>query len=124
MKKVVILILTCFIICTAFNNSMLNDYRYSYVGCYFCSRSSTSFNLGGPPIHSKDTVTICVSKDIPDSIMQIVVRGNTYKFKLKNGTLYASPASGRQRGKFFASDSISLYISYGHSSSSFIGKKK
>jgi hypothetical protein len=133
MKKKILLIITGLIICTAFNKSKIadpsrtiktvcTDYRDAYVGYYFCHSFSTT---GGSenPYRIKDTLTINVAKNVLDSIIQITVGPNTLKYKLTSGVLRAYP-DGHRGGKFFATDSISVNISYGHVSASyFIGKK-
>ena len=137
MKKISIFIIICFVICTAFITKvtrsvqgqegnkptvLLNDYRDTYTGYYFCHFSANSFNLSGPNV-IRDTATICLTKDVSDSIIQFADKANTFKFKLKNKNLYPSSASGRSNGKFFAADSISIYISYGRGSVIYKGKK-
>lgn len=135
MKKHVLLIVTGFIICTAFHKpkdticnrtagNSCTDYRDAYTGSYFCHSSSTMVNPEEGPKKTNSTLTINVSKDALDSILQITIGTNTHKFKLKSEKLYAYPDGEHRNGKFFATDSISMYMSYGRASSSvYIGKK-
>ena len=108
-------------LCTAFikpkNN--VNDYRDAYTGNYFCR--STVVASSARPMY--DTVTITVSKDVLDSVLQIKFGMNTHKFKIQN-TLLNSLAGDGHSGKFFATDSLRLYMYGGHSHVSYIGKRK
>ena len=125
MKKILLFVLTGFIICTAFNKPLCIDYRDAYVGKYFCKRSTTSFSFDGAPTVFRDTITIGAAKDALDSIMQITARAKTYQFKLKSGILYGYPDGAHQGGNFFATDGIRFNISLGHASSAdYFGKKK
>ena len=124
----VLFIITTFIICTAFNKTKIvhpGDYRDSYTGAYFCRRSSTTINLGAPAKVKKDTITVYVTKDVIDSVLQISMSNSVNKFILRNGILTEYPNEGHSGGKFFASDSIRLNILFGHGyQSRLVGKKK
>ncbi len=131
MKKVSFFIIVFSIICTAFNKIKVtdsfkkpSDYRDSYTGSYMCKNSSTIINQGAVPSTKNSTLTITVSKDPLDSVLQISVGSTNHKFKLRSNSLIEYPNEGHNGGGFFATDSIRLHISYGFGGASrFIGKK-
>jgi len=128
MKKVVIISFVWFLICTAFNSpkALISDYRDGYVGKYFCKKSSSRFQGGKiAPAVSSDTITITISKDALDSVLQINLGQQILKVKLINKVLQPYTQGGHYGGRFFANDSLSfsfspsLAISY-----RYLGKKK
>ena len=125
MKKIILLTLTGFIICTAYKP--LTDYRDSYTGSYFCNRSCQRLNAPYTELTTyNDTLTIIIEKDQRDSMLQITIGQNSYRMKLNNGRINASEPSTRYYGNFFASDSISFIVKPGlaPNSCSYRGKKK
>jgi len=121
MKTNIILLITSIILCTAF----YSDYRDPYIGIYFCQCSRTSVNSQGFSNKEIDTVSVFVLKDEMDSVLNIKIQKNTYKFKLKSNTLYAYSNMGHYYGNFYSKDSLIIHLSYGHFSSMvFKGKKK
>jgi hypothetical protein len=129
MKKIIAISIIGFLICTAFNwqRGLTIDYRDAYTGTYFCKSKVSTADIihGGSPAVDYDTLSVKVTKDVIDSVLQIKTWRNVYKMKLKSGTMYAYPEGGHRGGSFYAADSIRLVISVGHSSAhSFVGKKK
>ena len=114
--------------CTAFNKPMNlpNDYRDGYLGNYFCRRSWEEINSEKNGQNLKtDTLTIFVTKDVSDSILQIKIARNIYKVKLINNEIRPSQANVHFVGNFIANDSISIVVNEGLSRVSFYrGKKK
>jgi hypothetical protein len=91
----------------------LSDYRDAYVGTYSCSSLCQAVNSEHTGLSiSTDTITIGVGKDPLDSILQISIRTNTFKVKLKGTTLTAYPAGQHWGGAFYATDSLGFVISY------------
>ena len=128
MKKNTILSLLALIIFTAFNKPTipLSDYRDSYVGIYSCKYYKNHLNSENM-LYALDTgwVSITISKDPLDSVLQIDLGQKNVKAKLINKVLQPYPQKGRYRGQFFATDSISLGITSTMASSiRYIGKKK
>ncbi len=126
MKKVLFLLFTAIIICPAFIIPP-TDYRDTYVGSYFCTSKCqvVGSNITDVTIHS-DTITITVTENTRDSILNITVRGRGYQVKLKNGRMFPDPVNSRNQGRFFASDSISFLIPGGLApgACTFLGKKQ
>jgi hypothetical protein len=111
MKKIFLLLLAMYIICTAFNNPQYlpGNYRDPYVGSYFCHRKCQLPNADHTAlVIASDTVTIGVTEDATDSILDITIRGATYMTKLINKNLSPYPLSAHCGGRFFSSDSISF----------------
>lgn len=128
MKKIITLSIVGFVICTAFNYSvvLLTDYRDAYTGNYFCTRSCERMKTSPNDLNTTttDTLTIAVAKDALDSIMNITIGQSTLQVKLKNNTLHPYTAGSRFGGKFFATDSISFMSSGLGNLCSYRGKKK
>lgn len=136
MKKIFFFTTVSFIICSAFNKAansnsgypnknLCADYRDAYVGSYFCNSTSPKIRLYEAPIIIRDTVSVNVTKDRTDSILQFTIGSNILKFKLKNGILSSYPEEDNHKnGNFFASDSLRLYISLGRTISINLKGKK
>ena len=138
MKTIIVFIAASYIFCTAFKSSVslkeeitnqptITDYRDAYTGHYFCQSSVSGINPGikGSRKKINDTLTIHVSKDALDSILQIKIGRSILKAKLKSSFMYAYPEGGHWGGKFFGTDSLFLIISGGHTLSlKYDGKKK
>jgi len=123
-----ILVLTFgFFICTAFNkpdNSIALDYRDAYTGIYFCNKWC-SIGIGTETSLMSDTISISITKDATDSVLNFNVGNQDIKFKLQGKNLLAYPKSGHYGGELFASDSLTFFISTGHAHTcSYKGKKK
>jgi len=125
MKKIFILLLSGFIICTAFIKPP-TDYRDSFVGNYFCRSKCQVLSYSYELTNHIDTATIRISKNTRDSILNIVIIGRTYEVKLKNGVLYPDPQRSRNQGKFFSTDSIAFTLGGGlvPSACNYRGKKQ
>ena len=126
MKKIIAISILGFMMCTAFNiPTIFTDYRDSYTGSYFCNRSCEGMrNRQNTQSTHSDTVTITVTKDVLDSILQITIGKNILQVMLKNNTLYPYPAGARLGGKFLSNDSIAFMSSGLGNSCSYRGKKK
>lgn len=127
MKKIITLNMICFIICTSFNNpTTTTDYRNAYTGTYFCNRMCDSYSGHKPGENSKsDTISIIITKDAVDSVLQISIEQQIFKIKLFNKTLQAYPINGHYGGYFFASESIEFYFANGRAHScKIMGKRK
>ena len=87
MKTYIALSVLGFIICTAFNKptKLITDYRDAHAGTYFCKSKVVIANLthGGSTVIN-DTISVKVTKDALDSILQITTGRSVSKFKLKN----------------------------------------
>lgn len=131
MKNKLFYIIVGFIICTAFIiptthpvTSLCTDYRDAYVGAYFCHSYSLQVRFNESPKAVNDTISIQVSKDAVDSILQFGIGINTFKFKLKNGVLYNYPdENAHLNGKFYATDSVLINI-MSRTTLNLVGKKK
>jgi hypothetical protein len=105
-------------------NFTLTDYRDTYVGNYFCRSRTTVYIFNESVATSYDTVTVHITKGIQDSVMNISINNNSYKFKLISGNLYSYDLIDLGGGKFFSTDSFKAIISIGRASSIiYIGKK-
>lgn len=128
MKKINFFIIIASVICSSFNKVKIScpaDYRDSYIGGYFCHKATTVISTSDGPYLKKDTLSIYISRDPIDSVLQVSVGSNIHKFKLRTGILIQYPTEGYSSGKFFATDSIRLYLTLGHGyQSRLIGKKK
>jgi hypothetical protein len=126
MKKLMVLSIAGFIVLTAFNTPAPADYRDAYTGTYFCKqKSNTSSNGNRESVITVDTISIVITKDVLDSVLQINLGHQTIKVKLINKTLQAFPIYGHYGGSFFAADSIDFYFAPGRISSyHYTGKKK
>jgi hypothetical protein len=122
MRKKIIGVIICLMVLTAFikPKQIANDYRDGYIGNYFCRSTVTAVGKGA----MYDTVTIGISKDVLDSVVQIKFGRNTKKFKIKNNLLNPSSIGEHHNGIFFATDSIRLYMYGGHAMVTYVGKKK
>ena len=126
MKKVSILSIAVFALCTAFN-PITTDYRDSYIGTYTCNsvcyqKSTVS---GQPPQQSNDILSVQITKDVVDSVLQLKINERVIKVKLQNKHMYAFENGTHGGGDFFASDSINFSISMGRANScKYVGKKK
>ena len=127
--KNILLIVSGFILLTAFNTRpvLLTDYRDAYTGTYFCTRLCSSLKTeGGGRTTKIDTISIIVSKDVKDSILQINLGQQVLKVRVANKKMRTISSNYRYfAGTFFAKDSINfsfipaLSISY-----NYIGKRK
>ncbi len=128
MKKVIILSFIGFVLCTAFYSPQVSiiDYRDCYVGKYLCTNSTSRFQGSTATSSiSTDTITIFITKDVSDSLLQINIAQQIMKVKLVNKTLKAFPLGGHYGGKFYATDSLDFNYSQGRAfSSRCFGKKK
>jgi hypothetical protein len=61
-----------------------------------------------------DTLTITISKDEMDSVLDLSINLRTFKVKLKNELIYPIEGATRINGGFFSSDSIGFNTSQGH----------
>jgi len=141
MKKVIISGILCFVICTAFlpavirsvyrvagntPNTITSDYRDAYTGTYFCNRFCNSYKGNSPGgNYTSDTVSVGITKDATDSVLQINTGQQILKMKLLNKTLQAYPKNWHFGGKFFDIDSIYIDFTAGQTySCTYKGKKK
>jgi hypothetical protein len=114
MKKILMpaAALLCLVLMTG--GKPATDYRDAYVGSYFCNRNCNHFNLDSHGyINVADTITINISKDALDSIMQIRLGRDTVKAKLVSGDLFPYPDGSNYGGSFFSTDSLNFAIAYG-----------
>ena|SRR5579872_3012569 len=116
------------ILCMAFTNKqkIITDYRSAYTGVYFCSRTCyrSYYSKTQDNTPTKDTVSIYVSKDAVDSVLQLKMNGQVLKLKL-NGRFLGALQNGRYGGKFFAADSLDFRYAVSRASScTYVGKKK
>ena len=127
MKTYIALSVLGFIICTAFNKptKLITDYRDAHAGTYFCKSKVVIANLthGGSTVIN-DTISVKVTKDALDSILQITTGCSVSKFKLKNNILYAYPEGGHRGGGFTGADSIFVSMTQGHAGTVFYAGKK
>lgn len=108
MKKNIFILCIGFIVCTAFMNPP-EDYRDSYVGTYFCRSKCESLSSNYTEIlYHTDTITIAITKNTRDSILDISVRGRSLQVKLINGIMVSYEQSIRNQGRFFSTDSIAF----------------
>ena len=128
MRKIIAISILGFVICTAFNKPMFlfTDYRDAYTGTYFCkSACSNKDGVTRESVNTTDTLSIAISKDAADSVLQIKLGTNILKVKLLNKNLTAFQAGSHYGGNFFASDSLDFIFASGRTSScKYIGKKK
>ena len=128
MKKIIFILITSFIICAAFNKPLVlvADYRDAFIGNYLCNsnckgvRSPSNKN----PAATTDVVTVSISKDAADSILQITLEKNIVLAKLKNNILQSYSGGEHLQGKFFATDSVAFVLSRLGSLCSYKGQKK
>ena len=127
MKKITMIGIIVFTICTAFRKSpvLLVDYRDAYAGNYFCNSSCDRMRAKpSDQITYADTLTISIAKDALDSILKITIGQNTLQVRVKNNVLYPYTTSAHVGGKFFANDSLDFFSSgLGHACR-YRGKKK
>ena len=101
-------------ICFSFTPKLPTDYRDVYVGNYFCTENCQTVNSDKTGTVSNTTMlTISVSKDPADSVINVNIRNVLYKAKIENGKLFAYP-KGHWSGKLFSSDSLRFVISTSH----------
>jgi len=141
MKKIIISGILCFVICSAFlpavtrsvhkvagnmPNTITSDYRDAYTGTYFCNRFCNSYKGNRPGgNYTSDTVSVGITKDAIDSVLQINTGQQILKMKLLNKTLQAYPKNEHFGGKFFNTDSINFNFAAGRTySCTYKGKKK
>jgi hypothetical protein len=138
MKKVITLSILGFIICTAFitpqvldsartDKSIITDYRDAYTGTYLCRSNCIRMQFNNPNnLYTQDTVSIAISKDAIDSVMQLKIgNGQIVKLKLVHKRLSSYVRGGHYGGKFYASDSLDFtFAPLRVSSCSYAGKKK
>ncbi len=113
------------ILCSAFMVPP-NDYRDSIVGTYFCRSKCQVLSYNYELTNYTDTVTISITKNTRDSILDISIRGRALQVKLRNGVLYHNEQGARNQGNFFATDSIAFSTSSGLAPNgcSYRGKKQ
>ncbi len=135
MKKIIILSILGFIVCSAFTTGILQDkktpaliltdYRDAYTGVYFCN--VTCNRLSGDVQErdiTSDTISINITKDAVDSILKINFSKQIVKIKLLSKAFEPYPKGGYYGGRFFAQDSINFSFSQGRSTScNYAGKK-
>jgi hypothetical protein len=70
-------------------------------------------------------MTIGVSKDLSDSILDITIRQTSYQVNLKSSRMSAYPLGQHFGGRFFSSDSIGFVVatSLAPNACSYLGKK-
>jgi len=104
MKKIIIG-LTTVVLCLSFSNTI--DYRDVYVGRFLCNQTCREVNYARSGFDViKDTVTLVITKDVEDSILNIKLHNNVYKIKLKNNVMYPFSSKGHHSGKFYNADSL------------------
>ncbi len=126
MKKLIFLLFASIIVCMAFI-SPPEDYRDIYVGRYFCTSRCQSLNSDYTELsYHNDTVTILVTKNTRDSVLNISIRGGSHELKLISNILRPAMRGSRDHGKFFSNDSIIFSSSpgLGPNGCSFKGKKQ
>jgi hypothetical protein len=129
MKKIIFSICVVYFLCGASSNhhKILTDYRDVYCGNYFCKRTRQYLNSEHSSIvYANDTITIAITKDAVDSILNIAANQVTYKTKLISGKLSTYISWRQCSGKFYSSDSITFVTSGSQIPNSyyFRGKKK
>jgi hypothetical protein len=129
MKKIILSICVICVLCSAVSIRLrlITDYRDPYTGNYFCSRSHQHLNSEHSSlVYTSDTLTITISKDAVDSIVDITANQVTYKAKLISGKLRTYISWQQCSGKFYSSDSISFVTSGSQIPNSyyFRGKKR
>jgi len=129
MKKNMFLLAIGFVTCTAFWAPLVlpTDYRDAYVGNYICKSNCQTLNADQKGISvNTDTITINVSKNNLDSILNVKAGKGTWQVKLKSNIMYSYPEGNRWGGVFVAKDSISFAVSAHHTPNScnYQGKKK
>jgi hypothetical protein len=130
MKKIIALSILSFIVCTAFNKPtiLVTDYRDAYIGKYFCkSVCSKKDDTNGKIQNSyrNDTISIVISKDATDSVLQVKLSAQVLKVKLHNNYMRSYSRGVHCGGKFFATDSLDFNFTPGLASSCrYLGKKQ
>ena len=124
MKKIIAMSILGFLT-SAYNRPPLADYRDAYTGTYSCKIYNSHLNSATMQyVLDTSRVNITVSKDAPDSVLQISLGGQILKAKLVNNVLQPYSHEGHYGGKFFAADSISLGFTPTMTSSlRYMGKK-
>ncbi len=126
MKTHLLFLAIGFFICTAFIPPT-EDYRDAYVGTYFCRSKCQSLTSDYTEInYHNDTVTISITKNTRDSILNITIQGRAYEVKVNNAIMNVDAQVNRYKGKFFSQDSISFSTSSGRipNGCSYRGKKQ
>jgi hypothetical protein len=103
-----------------------SDYRDSYVGNYLCYRSCQILSSNATRLEGRnDTITIHVTKNIEDSILNLRIAGNLITAKLVSNKLIAQGSNRSCGGSFSNSDSIKFSLSIGRAANfcSYLGKK-
>ncbi len=127
MKKLAIL---GAIVCMAFNmpKALVVDYRDVYTGNYFCKSTCSEVSHGNNGMQhdtKNGNVSIEISKDAVDSVLQIKFGMNILKVKLRNKVLKALEPGSHYGGSFFSADSLDFVFNAGRTSScKYRGKKK
>jgi hypothetical protein len=129
MKKIIAAGILVIALCTAFKKkgNSITDYRDAYTGSYFCRINCNKIDLSrrNTNINTTDTMSVSVTKDATDSVLQFTFGAQVVKFKLTNKTLKAYPSGGHYGGRFFATDSLDIRFSQTNvSSCGYKGKKK
>lgn len=123
--KIIFLVISSFFLVTNFKKQTV-DFRDQYLGVYFCNRNCQVLKGDKTGLEmSKDTVTIVVTKDPADSVLNIKADLSNFKIKLLNGKLYSNTKGSYCTGQFVG-DSIKLGTSIGRVSNmcTYSGKKK
>jgi hypothetical protein len=107
-----------------FNKNLSNDYRDIYLGDYLCHSSTTVISIDKQPSIREGSLTIKISKDPVDSILQISFGSQILRFKLKTPSLISYPEGRRYGGRFYLTDSIGLDITLGRLTSIRLNGKK
>ncbi len=110
------LLITAFIIFLITNNpkALLTDYRDIFIGSYFCTKQCQTLNANLNIAFFEDTLSINITKDNLDSVLNINIKQNNYKVKLLNGILIPYRPGDLIHGYFYSLDSISFAISLSH----------
>ena len=106
---------------------LITDYRDTYVGTYFCNRGTKVMTGIAERTYRTDTISLYISKDATDSILQVKISNQIIKVKLvvKNMTFYSSSNGIGGGGNFFSTDSLNFNYAVGRTTFSFCkGKKK
>jgi hypothetical protein len=136
MKKVIIVCVSGFLICTGFKNqnkqkyssfqTPVTDYRDTYTGTYVCLKTTKSLSRNNNGMDfSSETTSIIVTKDAIDSVLMVDLGEKSVKVKLLGKQLRPYYRSEHSGGHFYALDSIGFTYSPARSVSyTYLGKKQ
>lgn len=102
------------------------DYRDQHVGNYLCNRSCQVVNDNKTGLEIRyDTITVSITKDVSDSVLNVRIGQRNLKVKLINSKFSADRREGIWAGRFVG-DSLKLSTSIGKVSNvcSYKGKKQ